>query len=305
MNDISKPFRLTANPYEIVKVLSRVILDRFRAVSGVVRKLRESGVFDEAVFSEYSRLLKAVEWVREGEDGVGWRYFAMEGGRLLLAEKLRLRSGMRVLDVGSGDGWFSIQAGFTYPNVEFHGVELSEEFAEAKEYAKVFGLANTSFYYFNAFNMPFPDRCFDRVAMFFSLANIALNRESAQRLFIECRRVLKDGGLIGISEPFLEDFPKELRGLLVRLYRLSRESCESILRFKDVEEALTEAGFRILEVNVITLHTTGSPIHRAKRYLEDYYGCEVPVKLIDRLKVDRVWVRDDPPQYRLIVAANP
>jgi len=47
-------------------------------------------------------------------------------------------------------------------------------------------------------------------AEIFSTANIAFNREDLVKLFMELRRVLRKGGLMGISEPFVEDFPKNL-----------------------------------------------------------------------------------------------
>ncbi len=64
---------------------------------------------DDRALDRYSRLKKAKEWV---ESELGRRYFIMEGARLLLAERLDVRPGEIVLDLGSGDDWFSIQATF-------------------------------------------------------------------------------------------------------------------------------------------------------------------------------------------------
>lgn len=284
---------------KVLEEMEAIILDRFREASTRVEELRLRGLMDVEALKEYSRLRKASEWMREG---MGRRYFELGGGRLLLAERLRLREGLRVLDIGSGDGWFSIQAGYLHRDVEFHGVELSEEYAEAAEYAEIFGLENVHFYYFDAYDMPFPDESFDRAALFFSLANIALDSGDIFRLFRECWRILRAEGLLGIAEPLLEDFPEPLRALLLQLYRESGNRSETLLSRSQMLRGLEEAGFNVLSEQVMELRETGSPIAEAEGYLEEYYGRRVSEEAVRALRLERIWVRDDPPRYRLIVA---
>jgi len=273
--------------------------DKYRTVCNEILDLKENHRIDPFVLERYSRLLKMKEWVDSEAD---LRYFTLEGGRLILADKLHIREGDIVLDVGSGDGWFSIQAGLKFRGSTFYGVELSEEFAEAMEYAKIFELKNVYFYYFDAYNLPFPDNTFEKIALFFSLANISFTREELEKLFLELRRVLSIGGLIGISEPFLEDFPSDLGRLLRQLYINSRSKDETILCLSDVERALDRVGLEIVDLVKIELKSTGVCIDDARKYLERYYEASVPEDIIARINMDMVWVRDDPPRYTIIIA---
>lgn len=279
---------------EIIREMEEIIVGRFREIQARVEELHLRGLMDVEALREYSRLRKALEWV-------GDRYFELGGGRPILADRLRLNGGMRVLDVGSGDGWFSIQAGYLHRDVEFHGVELSEEYAEAREYAEIFGLENVHFYYLDAYETPFPDEAFDRVALFFSLSNIARGGVEASRLFRECRRVLRRDGLLGVAEPLLEDFPESLQPLLLRLYETSGMG-ESLLGRGEVLRAMEEAGLKPLSLEVVEPPEAGAPMDEAEAYLRSYYGCPPPMEELGRLKLSRVWVRDDPPSYHIIIA---
>lgn len=254
---------------------------------------------DDKLLSNYSRLLKMRDWLTPGMNS---RYFSHEGARLLLAEKLNIKARELILDVGSGDGWFSIQAALFYRDAKFYGIELSEEFAEAMEYAKIFELENVFFFYFDAYDLIFPNERFDKIALFFALSNIAISYKNLRDLFLELRRILKHGGLIGISEPFIEDFPRNMGIFLKDLYDHCYEKDETLLYHKEVEQQLLETGFKIKELFKIPLHSTGAPMKNIKEYLEEYYGIEILKGDIKKFRNDKIWVRDDPPQYTIIIA---
>ena len=283
----------------LLRMLEQILREE-RLASEEVRRLREEGLIDERALDRYSRLRRAREWI---EDEFDRRGFLMEGARLLLAEHLEIKPGDVILDLGSGDGWFSIQAGLLYPEAQFYGVELSEEFAEANEYAKIFSLENVHFFYLDAYDLPFPSESIDKIAMFFSLANIALNRLDLERLFEECSRVLKPGGLLGIAEAFLEDFPEELGSILLELYARYGDGRETLLPLSDAEEALLKR-FELRRVERIKLRDSGAPVDEAAEYLQRYYRGDVSEELIEPVKsyCERVWVRDDPPSYHILVA---
>ena len=80
------------------------------------------------------------------------------------------------------------------------------------------------------------------------------------------------------------------------------EKEETILSQEDVENALLGTGFKIVDVSKIKLRNTGVSISNAKKYLESHYRVKIPVEIINKLKNDKVWVRDDPPQYTIIIA---
>lgn len=286
-------------PVNVIDHMSRIFRDKLGKTEKAIEEMKRAGKLNIEVLTNYSRLLKMKEWL---DSKTGLRYFAMEGARLLLAEKLDIKDGDKVLDVGAGDGWFSIQAALVYSNAEFFGVELSEEFAEAMEYAKIFELKNVFFFYFDAYDLPFPDKVFDKIALFFALANIGFTKEDLVDLFTKLNRVLKQGGLLGIAEPFIEDFPGNMGIILRELYNMCFKKEETILSQENVKSALLDTGFKIIDISKIKLRNTGVSTRNAKKYLENYYRTKIPVEIINELKNDKVWVRDDPPQYTIIIA---
>jgi len=157
------------------------------------------------------------------------------------------------------------------------------------------------FFYSDAYDSLFPDNVFDRMALFFSIANIAFNRRDLVRLFMELRRVLRKGGLIGISEPFVEDFPKNLGEVLRQLYAESHNG-ETLLYLSDVVWALRKTNFGIVEMTKIELGDTGADVGEAKEYLGHHYGVPIPGSVLLSIRTDRIWVHDDPPGYTMIVA---
>jgi len=283
----------------IIGDMVHVFRRKFGDVRRRVEEMMNSRVLDVNVLEDYSRLLKFKEWI---DSEVDFRYFSLENARLILADRLNIVSGDFVLDVGSGDGWFSIQAAIKYSDAYFYGVELSEEFAEATEYAKIFGVRNVYFFYFDAYSLPFPSGKFDKAALFFSLANISQDIDSLSSLFIEINRVLKRGGLVGISEPFLEDFPNNLGIILKKLYDYCRTRGETLLSLGQVVSTLKNADFEIIDIEKMRLKSTGRNIGEAREYLEQYYDCRIPTDMISPIKTDKIWTRDDPPQYTVIIA---
>lgn len=181
-------------------------------------------------------------------------YWKLGGARVWVADRLNLKPGMRVLDVGGGDGGFSIQAGSKYGDVDFVGVEYSGECEEAIENIDELGLENVEFHYMDAFNMRFENE-FDRVVFFISLRNIPINKIEMPRLFKEVSDVLRTDGLLAIAEMFKEDAENEAQRLAQRIYEECSRSIEDdghhrgievFFSVKEVESALQDSGFDIL-----------------------------------------------------------
>ncbi len=144
-------------------------------------------------------------------------YWNLGGARIWVADKLNLKASMKVLDVGAGDGLFSIQAGQKYKGVKFIGIEYSGEYKEAKENAKELKMKNVKFHFMNAFNIKFKKK-FDRVVFFISFRNIPANKEEMLKLFKEIKKVLKNDGKLAIAEMFKEDAKNEAQKLAQTIY---------------------------------------------------------------------------------------
>ena len=228
-------------------------------------------------------------------------YAWMNGLRVTVSEKLDLAPGDEVLDVGCGDGWFSLQNGLRYPKVRFTGIDQYET-EDARELARMMGVKNCRFYRRDALRMNVGKR-FDFVVLFMALGNICETPPSIRLLFSNCLRVLKKGASLLIVEPFEEDFPEDTRNKLLHLYELYKamgksrgEDHETVLSRDTTLKALRDTKFRVSQV-----------LNKKFRwYMErdavmKYFGIgsspdEIP---------ERFWVFDKPRQVTIILAKRP
>lgn len=114
---------------------------------------------------------------------------------------LHLAPGLRLLDVGCGEGRHAISAWLGYP-VEAIGVDRNAaDLATARTRATAFaaGSPATRLYWLegDALALPFPDASFDRVIC----AEVLEHVPDWERVVREIHRVLKPGGLLAISVP--------------------------------------------------------------------------------------------------------
>jgi ubiquinone/menaquinone biosynthesis C-methylase UbiE len=109
---------------------------------------------------------------------------------------LKLRPGLRVLDVGCGTGdYLRIMAPLVAPGPAV-GVDLSASLIDRAQRRVTPGQAHMSFQVGDACELPFADAAFDRV-----VANqILLHLADPWRAVAEMRRVLGPGGLLSIGE---------------------------------------------------------------------------------------------------------
>lgn len=122
------------------------------------------------------------------------------GGRVAtveLVDQLKLRAGLRVLDVGSGLGGTARYLVRTH-DVEVIGVDLTPEYVQvASSLTRRSGLAGRAeFQQGSATDLPFPDSSFDRAAML----HVGMNIADKAAAFREVRRVLVDGGSFGVYD---------------------------------------------------------------------------------------------------------
>jgi ubiquinone/menaquinone biosynthesis C-methylase UbiE len=109
-----------------------------------------------------------------------------------LVERLGLRAGQRVLDVGCGTGTLAIMIAKAHPEVEVTGIDADEEMLErARKKAAAAGV-HIAFEQASATEMPFAEGSFDRITS--TLMAHHLPSEAKQQMFAEVRRVLKATG---------------------------------------------------------------------------------------------------------------
>jgi len=116
----------------------------------------------------------------------------MDGLRVKAFCLLGPKPGWRVLDIGCGDGWFSIQKTLVFKDVHSTGIDLYEA-EDSKKNAQLFELKNCTFMMMNAYEMEFKEK-FDAAVLFFSLGNICSGKEDLINLFNKVKEALKIEG---------------------------------------------------------------------------------------------------------------
>jgi ubiquinone/menaquinone biosynthesis C-methylase UbiE len=115
-----------------------------------------------------------------------------------LLDQAGLEPGQRILDVGCGTGTLLLAAKSRQPRVDAVGLDGDPEIlARAREKAAEAGI-EARFDEAMSFEMPYPDRSFDRVLS--SLFFHHLTTADKERTLAEIRRVLKPGGELHVAD---------------------------------------------------------------------------------------------------------
>jgi ubiquinone/menaquinone biosynthesis C-methylase UbiE len=121
-------------------------------------------------------------------------------------DRVGIRPGERVLELGPGPGIFTVEAARRVgPEGELVAVDIQPEMiAQAEKRVREAGLTNVQAHIADACHLPLDDASVDRVFLVTVLPEIP-DQVSA---LAELRRVLKPGGVLSITEEFLDpDYP--------------------------------------------------------------------------------------------------
>jgi SAM-dependent methyltransferase len=109
-----------------------------------------------------------------------------------------LRSGMRVLDIGSGPGTITLGLAEAVAPGEAVGVDIQESMVErARSLAAERRVANVRFERADAYELPFPDSSYDAALEHHVLMHLA----DPVRALREVRRVLRPGCVLALRDP--------------------------------------------------------------------------------------------------------
>jgi ubiquinone/menaquinone biosynthesis C-methylase UbiE len=170
----------------------------------------------------------------------------------LLAERCRLDESSHVLDVGCGTGGNSA---YLAKNIrcKVTGIDVSNiMIKQANERMNDLGLEDRlSFSVGDAYSTNFPEESFDAVITVFVSQFLDLDRA-----FPEFRRVLKDGGYLGINEMYREsNIPESLVGKVDYAEQVYRELTDLPFKLRSPSEwrlGFEYSGFEDISVEAFT-----------------------------------------------------
>lgn len=122
-------------------------------------------------------------------------YRKLNNLRSRIAADLPIRPGMRILDVGTGEGFFAMEVARCDGSLKITGIDISKSsIRNARKNVRREGLQNQiDILQMDATRMSFQNREFDLAVNFTGLEDIHMTRArvGVQRTFLEVARVLK------------------------------------------------------------------------------------------------------------------
>ena len=111
---------------------------------------------------------------------------------------LPIKSGMKILDLGTGSGYLSCSIAKKYPDISIVGLDIVEKALEVNRVkAEKENLRNLSFISYGGIDFPFVDNEFDMVISRYALHHFP----DIQKSISEVSRVIKKEGFFFLSDP--------------------------------------------------------------------------------------------------------
>ena len=168
---------------------------------------------------------------------------------LVLLKHLPLRRNLRVLDLGCGDGFPTLEiAQRLGPTSRVVGIDpWADAIRKARRKSEVMSISNAEFVEGNADKMPFADNSFDLIVSNLLVNNLS-NRDAVMS---ECRRVAKPNAILSWGTNLRDHMPEfynvfeqilrqlELKDSLARL----NEHIQKRVTIEEVNDMMAAAGF--------------------------------------------------------------
>jgi len=114
-----------------------------------------------------------------------------------LADRLHLKENFKVLEIGPGPGYFSVEVARRIPHGYLELLDIQQEMLEKNRHKiEMTGLRNVDFTQGDAVNLPFDENKFDVVFLVAVLGEVS----DKERCLGDIYRVLKPSGLLSITE---------------------------------------------------------------------------------------------------------
>jgi len=181
--------------------------------------------------NNYDRLSRWYDLI----EGWGEKSICVDAIRLI-----NIKSGEKILEVGSGTGANLLRIKNIVKNCEIVGLDLSNKMCQqAKRKTKEIKISPFDLVNGNAIHLPFPKNHFDVLFLMFTLEIIP--KEYISFALSECKRVLKPNGRICIGAMSAE----KLNRLMMRLYQWSIHHFPEVVDCQpiDLEFMMKNAGF--------------------------------------------------------------
>jgi ubiquinone/menaquinone biosynthesis C-methylase UbiE len=187
-------------------------------------------------------VIREYELIDEAKD---WTYYFddLNDVRRRIIADLNLAPDLKVLDIGTGDGWFPLAFREVLREGQVVTIELASNEAEnAARRARKIHDRETHFLSMDAYQLGFPAAHFDGAGTFLAIQDICASTDDLDRLAGQVARVLKPKGFFVIATVTPEDAETESQKTGIELYQFIRAGYFSKA---ELTTALMANGFEI------------------------------------------------------------
>jgi len=219
-------------------------------------------------------------------------YGKLSNLRSKIANDLPIKSGMRILDVATGSGFFAIEVAKCNSNLKITGIDISQsDIRNARKNIKKQSLQDrVEILEMDATQMSFHREEFDMAINFTGLEDIHMTRgkSGVRRMFVEVNRVLKPDGYFCFVVMPPEEMETEAQKIEVALFSYI---CDATwLSAKEYERMLESAKFKLIRKRS---YYTGKKLSPEQAKAEIRFACNNVPKIygINTPSFEEVWDR--------------